>query len=709
MAEAPTVEFEKRDYSVIKEGLAQILVPQPVDSSGGQQPQPVFYNPIQQFNRDLSVLAIRVFGEDFEVTRKLQEKKSSLGDDRGKKRKRSAQEHHQPRPLQGQQTPLDDLVERATAGKAVTNSGFNFSQEANEVRDDPEQPISAFGRPEGHHELTEVAPKEPRRQFTLKILDALSATGLRALRYAREIPQATMVTANDISPAATAAITRNVKHNLLTDQVFPTTSNASAHMYRIASEHVPLLTDGSRGKYHVVDLDPFGTAAPFVDAAVQATADGGLLCVTCTDAGVFASAGYLEKTFSQYGGLPLRGPHAHEGGLRLVLHAIATTAARYGIAIEPVLSLSIDFYVRVFVRIRRSPSEVKFLAGKTMAVYNCDSGCGAWTTQPIARTQGRENKNGDTIYKFSPGQAPTSDALCEHCGYKTHLAGPMWAGPIHNPFFIDRILELLPRLDPETYPTIPRIEGMLTMAREETLLAPELAEVTAKTGSDRSTAPNTDSASLSTSPIPRLPPSVLDPHPFFIMPSSLAKVLHCVSPSYANLRSALVGLGYRTTRSHTKAGSIRTDAPWKVIWEIMREWSRQHAPVKEGTYKVGTPGMGVMRWSREKGIGEVKSQLRGIADKAGDSESIAKGLEALLYRLRKGGENHIAREDTGGEPFSNDSKGSSTSAYTDGLSKLKIIFDEAKGREPEKKKLSRYPQNPRANWGPMNKAKGTGS
>jgi tRNA G26 N,N-dimethylase Trm1 len=33
------------------------------------------------------------------------------------------------------------------------------------------------------------------------------------------------------------------------------------------------------------DLDPYGTASPFLDAAVQAAKDGGLLCVTCTDAG----------------------------------------------------------------------------------------------------------------------------------------------------------------------------------------------------------------------------------------------------------------------------------------------------------------------------------------------------------------------------------------------------------------------------------------
>jgi hypothetical protein len=66
----------------------------------------------------------------------------------------------------------------------------------------------------------------------------------------------------------------------------------------------------------VVDLDPYGTAAPFIDAAVQCVNDGGegskgnlrdalaergapsnsgLLCVTCTDLSVLATNNYPEK------------------------------------------------------------------------------------------------------------------------------------------------------------------------------------------------------------------------------------------------------------------------------------------------------------------------------------------------------------------------------------------------------------------------------
>jgi tRNA (guanine26-N2/guanine27-N2)-dimethyltransferase len=61
---------ENRTYTTIKEGLAYVLIPpdaplsQDPNLSKGEGPaQSVFYNPIQQYNRDLTVLAIRAFGE----------------------------------------------------------------------------------------------------------------------------------------------------------------------------------------------------------------------------------------------------------------------------------------------------------------------------------------------------------------------------------------------------------------------------------------------------------------------------------------------------------------------------------------------------------------------------------------------------------------------------------------------------------------------
>jgi tRNA (guanine26-N2/guanine27-N2)-dimethyltransferase len=112
-------------------------------------------------------------------------------------------------------------------------------------------------------------------------------------------------------------------------------------------------------QFDVIDLDPYGSAVPFLDGAVQAVTDGGLLCVTCTDLAILSGSSHPETCFAKYGGTPVRAEFCHEMALRLVLHALQTSAARYKRVITPLASFSIDFYIRMFVRVHTSPKEVK--------------------------------------------------------------------------------------------------------------------------------------------------------------------------------------------------------------------------------------------------------------------------------------------------------------------------------------------------------------
>ena len=399
----------------------------------------------------------------------------------------------------------------------------------------------------------------------------------------------------------------------------------ATYMYSLLESQEPTSEKPYVGKFDVIDLDPYGTAAPFMDAALQGINDGGLLCVTCTDAGVFASAGHPEKAFALYGGLPLKGPLSHEGGLRLILNGIAASAGKYGLAIEPLLSLSIDFYARIFVRIHRSPAEVKFTSGNTMVVYNCDAGCGAWTIQPL---QDREDENGLTQAVSTP--------KCEHCGFRPHLGGPMWAGPLHNPHLIQKILDMLPVIDRETYRTIGRMEGMLTTALEEDL---DLVAFSKETTPNPNPSAADGSQQLSAI-IPRTNPALREHHPFFFCLSAIAKVLHTQTVPFDLFRGALRHLGYQSTRSHTKPNSIRTDAPWNVVWEIMREWVRQKAPIKEGALSTGSAGATIMRKSRDANktpqddpwLSLLKREIREALENGQDICDLTTKIEAALYR-----------------------------------------------------------------------------
>lgn len=703
------IQHEDKEFETVQEGLAYILVPpskgdastsSAKNGDSAEAPrQDVFYNPIQQFNRDLSVLAIRAFGEH--VIAAKTEKHAARMKQKTRKRKR-----------EGEEVKEGELPDQLTAKK--------ICHESNNESGKPALDAAAGDKADIKTAEPSIAPEEPWKP-TFSILDALSATGLRALRYAKEIPFATRVVANDLSPLAIESMKLNIQHNGVEKIVQPNRGDACAYMYSAGAPKAD--KNATNGKFDAVDLDPYGTAVPFIDAAIQSVGDGGLLCITCTDAGVFAGAGYPEKTFALYGGSPIRGPHSHEGGLRLILNAIATSAAKYGISIEPLLSLSIDFYARVFVRVHKSPSETKFLASKTMVVYHCGYGCGSWKTQPLSEHKQKASKKGIPFYTYKLSQAPTTTPNCEQCGFKTHLSGPMWSGPLHNPHFIHRILSLLKESDKTTYPTYNRVEGMLTTALEEDLNlggggredSPEIESEPAE---------NNDTPKPSLALIPRTDASLVEPHPFFVMPSYLCKILHTATMPENMLRGALRHLGYRSTRSHIKPNSIRTDAPWPVIWEIVREWVRQKSPIKEGALSEGTAGAGIMRRSREKlnptdGAGDnLRTLKRDLLSAVESGKSVAElttKIEAALYRSgahrageavenskTENGRNEESRLTSPG-PKSEDDK----ILQEPDPSTLEIVFDEELGRKAaaaQRKRLVRYQINPRANWGPLSRA-----
>jgi tRNA (guanine26-N2/guanine27-N2)-dimethyltransferase len=66
-------------------------------------------------------------------------------------------------------------------------------------------------------------PKEPRK---IRVLEALSATGLRSIRYAKEVPGLDEVIANDLMDQAVEMIKRNVVMNGVENIVTPNKADA---------------------------------------------------------------------------------------------------------------------------------------------------------------------------------------------------------------------------------------------------------------------------------------------------------------------------------------------------------------------------------------------------------------------------------------------------------------------------------------------------
>lgn len=64
-------------------------------------------------------------------------------------------------------------------------------------------------------------------------------------------------------------------------------------------------------QFDVIDLDPYGCPSIFLDSAVQAIKDGGLLLVTATDMAVLAGNS-AETCYCKYGAVSLRIKCCHE-------------------------------------------------------------------------------------------------------------------------------------------------------------------------------------------------------------------------------------------------------------------------------------------------------------------------------------------------------------------------------------------------------------
>eukprot|EP00249_Psilotum_nudum_P016095 c25652_g1_i2 orf=298-1329(-) len=277
-------------YSILKEGEADILL---------QHGNDVFYNKAQIVNRDLSIAVLRAYvtkiqEEDFEKLKK--KRKSTVGEG-------SADVY-----AQAEQVPGIREDDQAQGELVISGSACNENHLVASTADcDPlSTDVSQDGSNNANYSNSTTGTSRP-----LHILEALSASGLRALRYAREVDGVGSVTALDNDKLAVEACKHNIRLNgsVAISKVQAVLADARAYM----------LTHEKQ--FDVVDIDPYGSPSVFLDSAVQSVADGGLLMCTATDMAVLCGNNG-EVCYSKYGSYPLRGKYCHEMALRILLSCI---------------------------------------------------------------------------------------------------------------------------------------------------------------------------------------------------------------------------------------------------------------------------------------------------------------------------------------------------------------------------------------------------
>eukprot|EP00978_Attheya_sp_CCMP212_P013364 scaffold33622_cov51-Attheya_sp.AAC.5 len=570
-------------FKVITEGRASMLFPSDED-------QAVFYNPVQVQNRDLSVLMIALYAERRAKRRFLKEKKKEL---------------------------TNQAMERCSAPPKHSN------QLPAETKAAIQTQLDALGRDTN---WTEQVTKEEHGLF---VLDALAASGLRSIRYIEEIPGVQQVLINDLDPTAVEQAKHNIEYNQLSDKLITDEDSTKSgirvqvgdathvmYMHRRIPGLKKLSSSQAEQKdqLDVIDLDPYGSAAPFLDGAVQAVVDGGLLCITCTDMAALGGS-HPETCYGRYGSMPIpRGRYLQELALRILLSSIATAAARYGRTMKPILSVGMNFYVRVFVEIYDDKASVNKLSLNIGQVYQSTQ-CPTFFTVPHGQ-YGSKSRN---IYQ--PNRSPP-EPCCPDTGGPFKMAGPAWLGPLHDLEVVNEALERLEETPSsrliEALHTKTKIHGLLTVVSEE---------------------------------LPDVPL-------YYTLPD-LCHTLHCDMPPLQQVKAALVNAGYRVSVYHKEAQAIKTDAPSRIVWDILRAWVKLH-PVKPTKPKKINPRH---------------------APK--ESDDATKHNEQSTNNHEEQKQRSTVAERILAVPPS-----------------IQVDFTIPNDFESNRRKATRFPQNPEANWGP---------
>jgi len=253
-------------------------------------------------------------------------------------------------------------------------------------------------------------------------LDAMAASGVRGIRVANEANLS--VTLNDSYPLAHNLIERNVRHLGLDAEV----TNVDANVLM-----------SCRG-FSIVDIDPFGTPAPFIDAACRSVRK--MFCITATDTAPLSGA-HFNAGIRRYAAVPANTEYHAENGIRILIGTVVRALSKYDKFALPLLSHVTAHYYRIYLKIGRN---AKF-------ANKCIDELGFIAFCPNCRHRYHQK-----------GLAPSIRSDCPFCGFNVKLSGPLWLGNLHDETFCQEVLTKLTEGD---FRTKTQSEKLLELCRDE--------------------------------------------------------------------------------------------------------------------------------------------------------------------------------------------------------------------------------------------------
>ncbi|MDR2545047.1 MAG: tRNA (guanine(26)-N(2))-dimethyltransferase [Methanobrevibacter sp.] len=264
---------------------------------------------------------------------------------------------------------------------------------------------------------------------SIDICDLFGGSGIRAIRYKKELENVGEVSLNDISNQAIEFGKMNSENNKLSLNFHQKEAN--------------ILLREFRGKFDVVDVDPFGTPSYFIDSLGYSIKKNTMICVTATDTSALCGT-YIEPCIRKYNAKPNRTEYCHETGIRILIGFIALKIGKYKKYVEPKLSHSSQHYMKTYLKVHKSSKDTdKSLKENIGYIAHCNK-C-------LYRTPVK-------------GLTSTINDNCPECGEKLTIAGPLWIGRIQNQQFIEGMLHEIPF---KNLKTSKKVLKLLTTCDEE--------------------------------------------------------------------------------------------------------------------------------------------------------------------------------------------------------------------------------------------------
>jgi len=238
--------------------------------------------------------------------------------------------------------------------------------------------------------------------------DPLAGVGVRSIRFLLETEVTDRALANDLNRRAFDLIRRNANLNRVGRRLHASCNDANMFL----AEHSE---PGDRFSY--VDIDPFGSPAPFLDNALLSLIHGGYLAVTATDSPVLCGL-FPNKMRLMYDSYCCKLPCEKEIGVRVLIGAVVRAAARHEIGAEPLVSYAERNYFRAYFRLHRSRSKALSAVEHVGYLVSSD-GDGGWEAMSC------------------------HDLAGLHIGTKRNKAvcGPMWTSGYEDSIFVSRLAE----------------------------------------------------------------------------------------------------------------------------------------------------------------------------------------------------------------------------------------------------------------------------